>query len=74
MDNSIGMAVLKGRHDLPKNHSRVFLVIEFVLNDSVKQLSPSAELKDQVDIFWVLEIVDQSEDVRMVQFHHDLNF
>lgn len=58
MTDPVLMAVIEGLDDLLENDASIFLIVELVLNDSVEEFSPSAQLENQIDAFLVLEIVN----------------
>ena len=57
VNDSINVTVMKGCHDLSEDDSGVLLIVVFIGDDSVKELSSGAELKDEIDVLGILEVV-----------------
>lgn len=67
MGDVLVVAVVNGVEDLLEDLASVLLLEELFLYDSIKELSSSAQLTDEVDVLFVHEVLVQLDHIWMVK-------
>ena len=74
MHDALVVAVVDSQHELLENMGSLGLGVELLLNDSVEHFASRAQLRDDVEVFFVFKVLVQLQNVRVVELLENADF